>query len=111
MQNLEFMLITLNKLLTLIALKIMQVVKINLKTPSIMDAHCLDIIVGEVTLCCFSLLTVQHKQVEAPHDPPYLVVITKLMLIWLGMYEADKHGWKIILTFFPSAIMYMMCGK
>ena len=111
MQNLEFMLITLNKLLTLIALKIMQVVKINLKTPSIMDAHRLDIIVGQVTLCCFSLLTVQHKQVEAPHDPPYLVVITMLMLIWLGMYKADKHGWKIVPTFFPSAFMYMMCSK
>ena len=64
----------------LMLIMLTKVIKFNLETPSIVDAHRLDIIVGEVALCCFSRLPVQHKQVEAPHDPPYLVVMTTMML-------------------------------
>ena len=47
----------------------------NLKAPSIVDAHGLDVIVGEVALGRLPLLAVEHKQVEAAHDPPHLVII------------------------------------
>ena len=37
-----------------------------------MDAHGLDIVVGEVALGRLPLLPVEDKQVETPHDPPHL---------------------------------------
>ena len=51
----------------------------NLKAPSIVDAHGLDVIVGEVALGRLPLLAVEHKQVEAAHDPPHLVIITMII--------------------------------
>ena len=37
-----------------------------------MDAHGLDIIVGEVALCRFPILSFENKQIEASHDPSHL---------------------------------------
>ena len=44
----------------------------NLKTPPIVNAHGLNVVVGEVALSRLPLLPVQHKEVKTAHDPAHL---------------------------------------
>ena len=37
-----------------------------------MNAHGLNVVVGEVALSRLPLLPIQHKEVETAHDPAYL---------------------------------------
>ena len=44
----------------------------NLKTPAIVNAHGLNVVVGEVALSRLPLLPIQHKKVKTAHDPAHL---------------------------------------